>query len=43
MNDKKLGIIIPYRDRLEHLTALLPELNQRLTSYPIINHKIVFI
>jgi predicted glycosyltransferase involved in capsule biosynthesis len=43
MNDKKLGIIIPYRDRLEHLTELLPQLSQRLTSYPSIQHKIVVV
>jgi len=43
MSDKKLGIIIPYRDRLEHLTELLPQLSQRLNSYPSIQHKIVVV
>jgi predicted glycosyltransferase involved in capsule biosynthesis len=42
MHDKKLGIIIPYRNRLEHLTALLPQLNDRLYQQNII-YKIVII
>jgi hypothetical protein len=42
MIDKKLGIIIPYRDRLEHLTALLPELSDRLYQQKI-DHKIVVV
>jgi hypothetical protein len=44
MSDKKLGIIIPYRDRLEHLTALLPKLSDCLTNaWPKIDHTIVVV
>jgi len=44
MSGKKLGIIIPYRDRLEHLTALLPKLSYCLTNaWPRIDHKIVVV